>query len=127
MLGRVKGLGWPGGAGLLGLGLGLGLWLWAGRAGLGWGAGLGWAGLGWALGWAGLGWAGLERCVWAGLLGCWAAGLGCVSNPETEIGLFENETEVGLFGNGKLRLHRKKASGLANSNKQFLFISFLRV
>ena len=48
-----------------------------------------------------LGWA-------AGLLGCWAAGLGCVSNPETEIGLFENETEVGLFENGKLRLHRKK-------------------
>ena len=49
-----------------------------------------------------LGWA-------AGLLGCWAAGLGCVSNPETEIGLFENETEVGLFENGKLRLHRKKS------------------
>ena len=50
----------------------------------------------------------MESCVWAGLLGCWAAELGCVSNPETEIGLFENETEVGLFENGKLRLHRKK-------------------
>ena len=31
-----------------------------------------------------------------------------MSNPETEIGLFENETEVGFFENGKLRLHRKK-------------------
>ena len=61
-------------------------------------------------------------------LGCWAAGLGCVSNPETEIGLFENEPEVGLFENGKLRLNRKKKSfRMANSNKQFLFISFLRV
>ena len=49
----------------------------------------------------------MESCVWAGLLDCWAAGLGCVSNPETEIGLFENETEVGLFENGKLRLHQK--------------------
>ena len=46
----------------------------------------------------------MESCVWAGLLGCWAAGLDCVSNPETEIGLFENETEVCLFENGKLRL-----------------------
>ena len=62
---------------------------------------MGWGGLG-GLVWVGrLGWA-------AGLLGCWAAGLGCVSNPETEIGLFENETEVGLFANGKLRPHRKK-------------------
>ena len=70
----------------------------------------------------------MESCVWAGLLGCWAAGLlGCMSNPETEIGLFENETEVGLFENGKLRLHRKKSFRMANSNKQFLFISFLRV
>ena len=50
----------------------------------------------------------MESCVWAGLLGWWAAGLGCVSNPETELGLFENKTEVGLFENGKLCLHRKK-------------------
>ena len=121
----------------LGLGAGQG-WAglgWAGGwAGAGWLAGLGWAGLGWAglgllgrkyagllgwaagllgwggggnLGWAGLGWAGVGWVGWCGL-GCWAAGLGCVSNPETEIGLFENETEVGLFANGKLRLHRKK-------------------
>ena len=42
------------------------------------------------------------------LLGCWAAGLGCVSNPETEIGLFEMERKLVLFDDGKLRLHRKK-------------------
>ena len=44
-------------------------------------------GLGW--GWAGL--------VWAGWVG----------NPETEIGLYENETEIGLFENGKVSLHRQ--------------------
>ena len=117
-------------------------WTGLGWAGLGWwGVGalfslentneLGWAGLGWpGLAWpglAGLGWAGLGWAAWLGWvgLGCWAAGLGCVSNPETEIGLFENggwfirdwtarllgcwaaglgcvsnpETEIGLFEN----------------------------
>ena len=52
---------------------------------LGLGAGLGWAG--WR-GWPGLGWAGLG---WAGL--GWP-GAGWVGNPETEIGLFENESEI---------------------------------
>ena len=56
--------------------------------------------LGWGLGLVGV--VGL-----AGVAGLGWAGLGWVSNPETEIGLGENETEIGLFENGKVRLHRK--------------------
>ena len=56
-----------------------------------------------AAAWAGLGWAG-----WA-LRG----------SPETEIGLFENRKVV---SRPKIMSFR-----MANSNKQFLFISFLRV
>ena len=54
------------------------------------------------MGWAGLGWAGLRS-----------------SNFETEIGLLENGEIVSRF--------EKKGFQMANSNKQFLFISFLRV
>ena len=62
-------------------------------------------------GWAGLGWAGLG---WAGQCEGWA-GLG-LAGSEIEIGLLEGcvSTENMSFR-------------MANSNKQFLFIFFLRV
>ena len=79
--------------------------------------------------------------LWAGL----GAGLGS-SGFETEIGLLENgevvscavglgwarssgfETEIGLLENGEVVSRpEKKGFQMANSNKQFLFISFLRV
>ena len=92
---------------------------WAGRAGPG-RAGPGGAGPGRAgPGWAGLGWAGLAGRARAGVARLWAGlALGWVGNPETEIGLFEN---------GKVVSHRKNQIRMASSNKQFLFISFLRV
>ena len=124
-----------------------GAWCWAGWrswAGLGWaglGAGLVWAlGLGWGLGLGGLGVAGL------------LAGLALRAGPETEIGLFENgnwATEKFWAKRlGSLEPHFASGAGcwnwfmrkwqhcvptenmscrMANSNKQFLFISFLRV
>ena len=98
---------------ILHLGLGAG----QGWAGLGWAGGwaglAGWAGLGWAgpagllgcwaagvggLGWDGLGWAGWAGVGWAAGLGCWAAGLlGCWA---AGLGCVSNpETEIGLFEN----------------------------
>ena len=144
----LEGRGWPGLAGLGwavgeagrkkgGPKLGLGLWLgglggWAGGvlgrvSGLGGGwAGLGWAGLAWpGLAWPGLAWAGwaLLRCgLWAG---GWVGWAGWVSNPETETGLLEHESN--LFENGKVCLRRKMSLRMVNSNKQYLFVSFLRV
>ena len=80
---------------------------WLGLAGLGW-AGLGcdWAGLavGW-LGWAGLGWATLKRKF-------------VYSQTKQKLVYSKMERCVST---------EKMGFRTANSNKQFLFISFLRV
>ena len=53
---------------------------------------------------------------------------GWVGNPETEIGLFENETEIGLFEIWKGCVSTENMSfRMANSNKQFLFMFFFSV
>ena len=109
------GLGWPGG--------------------LGWG--LGWRGVGWAVGLAGLGgWVGLGWEDWAGLGVGWLAGRGGLSGPGPGRGWAGlgfglgglAETEIGLFEKWQQRVPTENMSfRMANSNKQFLFISFLRV
>ena len=78
---------------------------WAGRAGLGWAAAslFGLAGAGWTrLGWAGLGW---------------------VSNPD-----YSKMKCKLVYSKMERCVSTKKMSfRMVNSNKQFLFISFLRV
>ena len=144
------GLGWPGPAGL---GWGLGWGCWAGLVGLGLGAGLGAGGLGaggwglgagaggWAGGWgAGWGWGwgwGLGGLGWVGAgLGGWAGlGLGLGAGPAGAGGarLGRGGWAVGWGLPLKLKLVYSKMAKLcpdrnmsfrmANSNKQFLFIS----
>ena len=106
LLGRWRLAGAVGAAGLWGLaGLGLGLLGLLKLAGLG-GIGLAAEGLGW------------------GKL-CWGPGLGW-RGAARSCGLFTKETEIGLFENGKV-CPEKMSFRMANSNKHFLFISFLRV
>ena len=77
-----------------------------------------------ALGWAGLGWAG--GCGW-GLWAGWSGWLGCGLFGAWGWGWGYSEAEIGLFEDGKVVSKSKKTSfRMANSNKQFLFISFLR-
>ena len=92
------------------------------------------------LGWAGLGWAGLAWTGWsggraAGWVGCWLGGLlvgwglGLGRGWARLGGLLAGADGAGV-GNSKMErvcFHRKMGFRMANSNKQFLFISFLRV
>ena len=91
------------GAGLLAVGLGE----------------LGWAGLG--CGWAGLG------CGWAVAGLGWAGWAGWVSNPETEIGLSQIKRKLVYAKMERCVSTEKMSFRMANSNKQFLFISFFSV
>ena len=78
---------------------------------------LGWAGLGW-LGWAGgAGWGWLD---WAGL--GWA-GLGWVSNPDYS----KMKRKLVCSKMERCVSTETMSFRMVNSNKQFLFISFLRV
>ena len=93
---------------------------WAVGWAVGW-AGLGWAGLGWAgLGWAGLGWAGRAG---PGLAG-WAVG---ILGPGAGAGATLKRKLIYLKMGRMFSSRKKNELPDANSNKQFLFISFLWV